>query len=115
MKENVPKYVKEYIEELEKSKEEWDIIFDYELDKYFGYKYKDQEINNNKKLYLKSNKLESNWHGSTKGASFYIINLKCAKKLYENFIPFNNVIDFWMNDLFRKLNIKSYWVIPSNV
>jgi hypothetical protein len=33
----------------------------------------------------------------------------------ENYIPFNNSPDWWMNDLFRKLNIKSFWVEPTNV
>ena len=47
--------------------------------------------------------------------SFYLLNLGCAKKLYDNYIPFNNAPDWYMNDLFRKLNIKCFWSEPSVV
>ena len=64
-------------------------------------------------VYPKSNEITKYCHGSTRLAQFYIINNKCAKKLYDNYIPFNNAPDWWMNDLFRKLNIKSFWSEPS--
>ena len=44
-----------------------------------------------------------------------MIRLKCARKLYENFLPFNWSIDWYYNDLFRKYDIKSFWVEPPNV
>ena len=34
---------------------------------------------------------------------------------YEHYLPFNNAPDWWMNDLFRKLNIKSFWADPPAV
>ena len=32
-----------------------------------------------------------------------MVNLKAAKQLYENFLPFNHAPDMWMNELFRKM------------
>ncbi len=54
-------------------------------------------------------------HGGTRMAGFYLLNLNCAKKLFENFLPFNIVIDFYYNSLFKKLNIKSFWSHPPNI
>jgi hypothetical protein len=44
-----------------------------------------------------------------------MINRKGAKKLLDNYLPFNNAPDWWMNDVFRKVGIKSFWAIPNNV
>ena len=46
---------------------------------------------------------------------FYFVNKKSAKKLYENFIPFNHSADMWMNDVLRKIDAKSFWAEPSLV
>jgi hypothetical protein len=51
--------------------------------------------------------------GGTKSAQFYMVNLNSAKKLYENYLPFNHAPDAWMNELFRYLNFNSYWIEPS--
>ena len=66
-------------------------------------------------VYPKTNEITPQCHGGTKAATFYLIKKECAKKLIEHYIPFNNSPDWWMNDLFRKLNIKSFWVEPSFV
>ena len=42
-----------------------------------------------------------------------MVNLKAAKQLYENFLPFNHAPDMWMNELFRKIGINSYWAEPT--
>ena len=106
-----------YIKQLNELYPDWDIIFDNawhpEPLKYF-----EGEIKDGLFVYPKSNKLD--WEvtkslGGTKCACFYLLNLKCAKKLYDNYIPYNNAPDWWMNDLFRKLNIKSFWAEPSCV
>ena len=44
----------------------------------------------------------------TRAAQFYLLNYNSAKKLYENFIPFNHSADMWMNSVIRKLNLKVY-------
>ena len=64
-------------------------------------------------VYPKSNYITNYCHGGTRLAQFYIVTNKCARKMYNDYIPFNNAPDWWMNDLFRKLNIKSFWSEPS--
>jgi GR25 family glycosyltransferase involved in LPS biosynthesis len=105
--ENIPKLVDKYIEQLD-NYGEWDILFDCNWTTYI-----EGQIKPGLLVYPKTNDITNQCHGGTKAASFYLITNKCAKKLYENYIPFNNSPDWWMNDLFRKLNIKSFWVEPS--
>ena len=60
-------------------------------------------------MYRKSNEITKNnegkiiSHGSTRAAQFYLINKKAAKKLYDNFLPFNHSADMWMNEVIRKI------------
>lgn len=99
--------VSRYLYELNTYYPEWDILFDGEIP------YRDGECREDRIIYPKSNEMTEFGHGGTRYARFYLLTNECAKKLYENFIPFNNAPDWWMNDLFRKLNIKSYWSEPS--
>ena len=108
---NIPETVQKYVNQLNELYPGWDIIFDTKWKKV-------QEINevevvDNVYVYPKSNEITKYCHGSTRLAQFYIVTNKCAKKMYENYIPFNNAPDWWMNDLFRKLGIKSFWSEPS--
>ena len=108
---NIPNTVEKYINQLNNLYSEWDILFD---TKWKSYKDVDEEkVVDEIYVYPKSNEITKYCHGSTRLAQFYIITNKCAKKLYENYIPFNNAPDWWMNDLFRKLNIHSFWSEPS--
>jgi len=103
-------HVKLYIEQLNNMYPDWDIIFD---TKWLSYKnIEEHEVKDGIYVYPKSNEIGKYVHGGTRLAQFYILTNKCAKKLYENYIPFNNAPDWWMNDLFRKLNIKSFWAEP---
>lgn len=74
-----------------------------------------------KLIYKKSNEITKDnsgkiiSHGGTRAAQFYLLNYKSAKKLYENFLPFNHSADMWMNDVLRKVGAKSYWSEPSLV
>ena len=104
---NIPNLINKYIEQLN-SYGEWDILFDCDWTNY-----REGPIKPNLLVYQKTNEITQQCHGGSKAASFYLITNKCAKILYENYIPFNNSPDWWMNDLFRKLNIKSFWVEPS--
>lgn len=104
---NIPNLINKYIEQLN-SYGEWDILFDCDWTNY-----REGPIKPNLLVYPKTNEITQQCHGGSKAASFYLITNKCAKILYENYIPFNNSPDWWMNDLFRKLNIKSFWVEPS--
>jgi GR25 family glycosyltransferase involved in LPS biosynthesis len=105
----IPELVTTYIKQLD-SYGEWDILFDGPYDIYDETQMKPGLL-----VYPKSNEFTPKLHGSTRSATFYLLTNSCAKKLYENYIPFNNAPDWWMNDLFRKLDIKSFWVEPSNV
>lgn len=109
---NIPETVNKYINQLnELYKDNWDIIFDTKWKKY-------QEVNELQLkdgifVYPKSNEITHYCHGGTRLAQFYILNQKCAKILYDKYIPFNNAPDWWMNDLFRENNIRSFWSEPS--
>ena len=107
----IPNQIQKYIQQLNQYYPDWDIIFDngnlpYQI-------MKEENVVEGINIYPKSNEITEYGHGGTRTALFYLLNNKCAKKLYENYIPFNNAPDWWMNDLFRKLNIKSFWGEPS--
>lgn len=106
----IPELVLTYIEQLNKNYGEWDILFDGSWTYYMEQPTKPELL-----VYPKKNEITNQCHGGTKAATFYLLTKSCAKKLMENYIPFNNSPDWWMNDLFRKLNIKSFWVEPTNV
>ena len=106
---NIPNRLNIYIDELNKNYPDWDILFD------LNYGKSDHVIEPDKYVYPKNNAITNLNHGGTRCAQFYLIRNKCAKLLYENYLPFNNAPDWWMNDLFRKLNIKSFWADPPAV
>jgi GR25 family glycosyltransferase involved in LPS biosynthesis len=107
---DIPVHVDLYIQQLNTMYPDWDIIFD---SKWLSYKnIEENEVKEGVFVYPKSNEIGKYVHGGTRLAQFYILTNNCAKKLYENYIPFNNAPDWWMNDLFRKLDIKSFWSEP---
>lgn len=106
----VPETLERYIHELNTYYQDWDIIFDSDWGKYM-----EGEVSPDRVVYPKSIEINNFGHGGTRCAHFYLLTQKCAKKLYENYLPFNNAPDWWMNDLFRKLNIKAFWAEPSIV
>lgn len=107
---NIPERLDLYIKQLNDMYPDWDVIFDNAWRKY-----EEGEIKEGIYVYPKSNEITNQCHGGTKLAQFYLIRLKAAKKLYENYLPFNVAPDWYMNDLFRKLDMKSFWAEPSNV
>ena len=108
---NIPETIEKYINQLNEMYPEWDIIFDTKWKKVQDIN--ETELKDGVYVYPKSNEITNYCHGGTRLAQFYIVKNKCANKLYENYIPFNNAPDWWMNDLFRKLDIKSFWSEPS--
>ena len=106
----IPDLVDTYIKQLDEVYGEWDVVFDGPWTNYIESPTKPGLL-----VYPKTNEITSQCHGGTKAATFYLIKKECAKKLIEHYIPFNNSPDWWMNDLFRKINIKSFWVEPSFV
>jgi GR25 family glycosyltransferase involved in LPS biosynthesis len=115
-KDNVPNLIQKYIEQLDKYyNDNWDILFEGEM-----FKYIEKPLQPNILVYPKSNEItyfNNNiyCHGGTRAATFYLVKKECAKKLIEHYLPFSMAPDWWMNHLFRKLNIKSFWVEPSIV
>ena len=112
---NVPERLKLYIKQLNHLYPDWDVLFDNEWDGTENYKYKEGKIKEGIYVYPKSNEITDQCHGGTKLAQFYLIRYKAAKKLYEIYLPFNHAPDWYMDELFRKLNIKSFWAEPPNI
>lgn len=110
---NIPETVSKYIHQLnELYPEKWDIIFDTNWQSYKNVR--EHPVNPGVFVYPKSNEIsEHGGHGGTRLAQFYILTHRCAKLLFENYLPFNNAPDWWMNDLFRKLRVRSFWSEPS--
>lgn len=108
---NIPDLIKIYIEQLhDHYKNEWDIVFDANWTRYIESPTRPDIL-----VYPKSNEITPQCHGGTKAAIFYLLTRECAKKLMENYLPFYDSPDWYMNDLFRKLNIRSFWVDPPMV
>ena len=104
---NVPQTIDKYLSQLP---DDWDVLFDSNL-----LRYAEQPTTADTVVYPKSNDIGGGYHGGTRGVACYLITLQCATKLYDNYLPFGHVSDFWMNELFRRLDIKSYWTHPTNV
>ena len=98
-----------YIYQLNSIYPDWDVLFD------LNYGKSDHIVKEGIYVYPKTNEMTTLNHGGTRCAQFYLIRLKCAKLLSDNYLPFNNAPDWWMNDLFRNLNIKSFWADPPAV
>lgn len=108
---NISERLDIYISQLNELYPDWDILFDLNWMRYI-----EGETREGWYVYPKSNEIgPNNCHGGGKCAQFYLLNQKCAKKLYKNYIPFNSPPDWWMNDLFRKLDIRSFWAEPGAV
>jgi GR25 family glycosyltransferase involved in LPS biosynthesis len=114
--EDIPIRLNRYLNELP---EEWDVVYDSVWGDYEAMN--EEVLDENKLVYTKSNDITKNIdgkiisHGGTRAAQFYFVNQKSAKKLYDNFLPFNHSADMWMNDVLRKINAKSFWAEPSLV
>jgi GR25 family glycosyltransferase involved in LPS biosynthesis len=113
---NIYERIDSYMRELPK---DWDIVFESDQ-RILNYNYTNEgSVNNNKLLYKKNNDITYRedgsviLHGGSRSAQFYFLSNSCAKKLYEHYLPFNHAPDMWMNDLFRKLDIKSFWAEPT--
>ena len=108
--ENIPNRVNIYIKQLNELYPEWDIIFDSNWKKYT-----ENITTENIYVYPKNIYINTNDHGGTRCAHFYLLTLECAKKLVNSYLPLNNAPDWRLNDLFREHNIKCYWAEPSIV
>lgn len=121
MEDNIGAFYEHIEQRLEKYQQQlpkdWDIIFD---SVWFDYSWLDEEtVSPNKLVYPKSNNLSYNKegkiiaHGGTRAAQFYFLKYETAKKMYENFLPFNASADMWLNEILRKCDLNSFWSEPS--
>ena len=106
---NFPERLNTYLEQLP---DDWDILFEGDTGKYY-----EQKRVENKYVYPKSNMWTNMpgvglWMGGTNAANCYIIPYKTAKRFYDKFLPFSNVIDHYYNDLLRLFNTNTYWSVP---
>ena len=73
-----------------------------------------------KSVYLKENK-ETSWggHGASRCADAYFISRKCCEKLITEFdnkeTKVDTSIDWWMNEMITKYDLKVYWAEPTIV
>jgi len=115
IKDDINKWIKIYIDQLNEMYPDWDIIFD--NDAHFGepLRYMEGEIKEGIYVYPKSNEFREYARGSVKLAQCYLINQKGAKRLYEKMFPFTEVIDHHYANVFLKYNFNVYWAEPSNI
>lgn len=107
----IPELVQTYINQLrDYYYDDWDIVFDSNWSRF-----SESPTRSDVLVYPKRNEITPQCHGGTKAAVFYLLTNSCAKRLLENYLPFYDSPDWYMNDLFRKLNIRSYWVDPPAV
>jgi len=122
VEDNIGKFNKNILETLntcmEQLPSDWDIVFD----STWAHSYEfigEGKVSKDCIVYEKSLNYTFNEYGKivsaggTKSAQFYFLNYNSAKKLYENYLPFNHAPDVWMNELFRFLNFKTFWIEPS--
>ena len=72
-------------------------------------------------VFFKENK-ETKWGGAgaTRCADSYFVSKKCAKKIldYIEGLKFNSIdqpVDWWLNEVIRRLDLKVYWLEPTLV
>lgn len=105
---NIPERIEQYVTQLNDYYPGWDILFDSAWKAYC-----EGPTTKGKLVYPKSNEINEYGHGGTRCAHMYLVTKACAKKLSDHFLPFNQAPDWYMNDLFRQLDIKVYWAEPS--
>ncbi|MBG02381.1 MAG: hypothetical protein CL470_08945 [Acidimicrobiaceae bacterium] len=114
--ENIPIRLDKYLKELP---DDWDVVYDSVWGDYGLLN--EESVVENKLIYKKSNEITKNKdgkiisHGGTRAAQFYFVNQKSAKKMLDNFLPFNHSADMWMNDVLREIKANSFWSEPSLV
>ena len=96
--EYVPKRIDIYLDQMS---EDWNVLFDND--------YLRMSENITSDLYVYKNETQK-----SNCASFYLINLKTAKILYDSFLPFDKAVDHYYNDLFKKYDMNIYWAEPPN-
>ena len=109
-KPDIPTLVNKYIYHANYAYNHWDIIFDHDWTFY-----EEKPVHPELSVYPKTNDITDQCHGGTKCSSFYLITKECAKTIYDNYNEISNAYDWTLNEMFRKLNTRSFWVEPSHI
>lgn len=107
--ENATEKIKLYLTQMPK---DWDCLFDSDFN---FWRYIEGPRNRMNLVYKKSTKKTEQCGGATKGVHFYMVRKKAALKLFERFLPFDNVSDHYLNKLLLELDMNVYWADPPNV
>lgn len=99
-----------YITDLNNNNPDWDIMFDSQ--QCF---YADGYLKNGVKTYYKTNEPGRVLNGSASRPHYYIIKRSFAVKMVDNFFPLYMTIQNHYSYMFKKLNAKVYWAVPSNI
>jgi GR25 family glycosyltransferase involved in LPS biosynthesis len=103
---NIPERLTKYLEQLPS---DWDALFDTDWRAF-----NESPVTSDKLVYKKKNEVTEYCHGASRLANFILVSLKGATALYQNYLPFNHVSDWYYNNLFRRLELNSYWAEPGN-
>lgn len=103
---NIPERLTKYLEQLPP---DWDALFDTDWRAF-----NETPVTSDRLVYKKKNEVTDYCHGASRIANFILVSLKGATQLYEAYLPFNHVSDWYYNNLFRRLNLNSYWAEPGN-
>jgi GR25 family glycosyltransferase involved in LPS biosynthesis len=103
---NVPERLEQYLKQLPP---DWDTLFDSDWTTYI-----EGPVTPDCLVYKKSNEKTEQCHGGSKLANFILVSAKGAKTMYEHFLPFNHVSDWYYNYLLKTYNMNSYWAEPAN-
>lgn len=106
---HVPTTINRYLSHLP---DDWGILFDSDT---CNLHYIEGPVSPQQSVYRKSLEVTEQCNGGSRGANFVLVNHRTAKLLAENFLPFNNVSDYYYNHLLRKFRIPSFWPQPNNV
>lgn len=92
--------------------DEWDCLFDSDFN---FWRYAEGPTNREQFIYKKSTKKTDQCGGGTKGVHFYMVSKKGASLLVDNFLPFTDAPDNYLNKLLLKFDMNVYWADPPNV
>jgi GR25 family glycosyltransferase involved in LPS biosynthesis len=111
IKDDINKCMNTYIEQLNELYPDWNMLFDND----WTTRYIEGPLIEGQKVYLKSNEASQQCGGSSKCACCYLVNLRTAKILVNEMLPYTHPIDHNYDHLFRRLNFKVFWAEPSNI
>ena len=113
IRESYSKRLSEYLALLPRA---FDILFDGDLMKIPGFRGEYESFLGEGFSVMKMDRKASDWaDGATNGANCYLITRRAAAKVTRDFLPFDKVIDHYLNDIIRRKKLNVYWPLPPAV